>query len=185
MQTVGRVEGDPDPDHVVTIASLQARAASTVGAHQRLVERVTSQVGRPRTLYLLLAGVSAWVTANLVAPLMGGTAWDPLPCFWLQGALGLYAALVSTTVLTTQIRQQRHAEQRALLELQVNLTSEQKTAKLIALLEELRRDMPSVRNRVDDDAVAMARPVDPKALMIALEDTIGGTTEDPMRPPAR
>ena len=184
MSGAERIEPDLDDPHVATVASLHAHAGTTVSSHQRLVERVTRQVGRPRTLYWLLGAVSAWILANLAAPLIGQTAWDPLPCFWLQGALGIYAAFVSTIVLTTQIRQQKHAEQRALLDLQVNLTSEQKSAKLIGLLEELRKDIPSVRNRIDIEAAAMAHAVDPKAVMIALEKTLDGAPRDSPLPTA-
>ncbi len=64
-------------------------------------------------------------------------------------------------VLNTQNRQGRHAEQRSHLDLQVNLLAEQKIAKLIALVEELRRDLPQVRDRVDHVAEAMKESVDP------------------------
>jgi uncharacterized membrane protein len=80
-------------------------------------------------------------------------------------------------VLVTQTRQQRHSEKRAYLELQVNLTSEQKTAKLIGLLEELRRDMPSVHDRVDLQADAMAHAVNPQAVLTALEETLNAPPE--------
>src|ERR1700690_3716308 len=161
-------EAEPLNEHVGVIASIHAHAEKRLSAHQRLVERVTSWLGRPRTIYLLLGVVLAWALGNAVAGRMGRASWDGPPFFWLQGAVALYAALVSTMVLITQTRQQRHTEQRAYLELQINLTSEQKTAKLIALLEELRRDMPSVRDRVDLQANAMAQAVDPEAVLTAL-----------------
>jgi uncharacterized membrane protein len=75
-------------------------------------------------------------------------------------------------VLATQNRQRRSAEERARLDLQVNLLAEQKVAKLIALIEELRRDMPNVKNRRDRVAEAMTQAVDPHAVTTALEDTI-------------
>ncbi len=81
---------------------------------------------------------------------------------------------MSTLVLITQTRQQRQAEHRSSLELQVNLTAEQKIAKLIELIEELRRDIPSVANRVDLQAETMAQAVDPEAVLTAL----GATTAE-------
>ncbi|MEO7095962.1 MAG: DUF1003 domain-containing protein, partial [Polyangiales bacterium] len=96
---------------------------------------------------------------------------DPPPFFWLQGCVALGALLTALMVLTTQNRQSRHVEERAHLDLQVNLAAEQKTAKLIALLEELRRDLPNVPNRRDAIADAMTRAVDPHAALKALEDT--------------
>jgi uncharacterized membrane protein len=94
---------------------------------------------------------------------------DGPPFPWLQGALSLSALLVTTMVLATQNRQAKRATRRGDLELQVNLLAEQKTAKLIALLEELRRDLPSVRDRVDSVANALAKAVDPQAVLSVLE----------------
>ena len=78
---------------------------------------------------------------------------------------------MTTMVLTMQNGQGRHAEQRSHLGLQVNLLAEQKIAKLIALLEELRRDLPIVRDRKDSIAEAMAEQFNPHAVISALEAT--------------
>jgi uncharacterized membrane protein len=55
------------------------------------------------------------------------------------------------------------------LELQVSLLAEQKTAKLIALIEELRRDLPEVTNRHDAEAAAMEQSTDPHAILDAIK----------------
>jgi hypothetical protein len=52
------------------------------------------------------------------------------------------------------------AQQRAHLDLQVNLIAKEKVAKLIALVEELRRDLPSVKVRKGTLADAMTDRVD-------------------------
>ena len=83
--------------------------------------------------------------------------------------MGLGALLTTTVVLITQTRQGKLAEQRAQLDLQVRLLAEQKTAKLIALLEELRRDLPEVKNRHDAEAAAMEQSTDPHAILDAIE----------------
>ena len=98
--------------------------------------------------------------------------------YWLQGATGLFDALIATTVLVAQSRLNRESEQREHLQLQVNLLAEQKATKIIALLEELRRDLPIVRNRRDPEAEAMAQAVDPKAVLSALEGDDGGDGGD-------
>ena len=46
---------------------------------------------------------------------------------------------------------------------------EQKTAKLIALLEELRRDLPELTNRHAAEAAAMEQATDPHAILDVLE----------------
>jgi uncharacterized membrane protein len=94
---------------------------------------------------------------------------DAPPFLWLQGSVAFSALLTTILVLITQNRQTRDDLDRAHLDLQVNLLAEQKAAKIIALLEELRRDLPMVRNRVDGEAEAMADPVDPQLVLDALE----------------
>ena len=79
---------------------------------------------------------------------------------------------MTSVILITQNRRSAEAEQRAQLDLQVNLLAEQKVAKLISLLEELRRDIPIVRDRVDQVAEAMERPVDARAVLTALQGAI-------------
>ena len=60
----------------------------------------------------------------------------------------------------------------------MNLLAEQKVTKIIALLEELRRDLPMVSDRVDPVAVAMQEGIDPQAMMSVLETAIEGLTSE-------
>jgi uncharacterized membrane protein len=71
------------------------------------------------------------------------------------------------------IRQNRLAhieEKRARLELQVNLPAEQKATKIIQLLEELRLDLPNVRN--------VRNRVDPNAALSKLESRLESRQAD-------
>jgi len=159
-------------ENVAALTSLRARAEHGVSRHQRRIERVTTVVGRPQTLYLIMALAAVWSGSNLLAERFGVRPWDPPPFAWLQGAVGLSALLMTITILTTQNRQTRHADERSQLDLQINMLAEQKVAKLIALLEELRRDIPTVRDRVDELAESMQEPVDPHAVLSALKQTL-------------
>jgi uncharacterized membrane protein len=165
------VTAESPNENVATVASLRARLERDVSPHQWRVERFTSTVARPSSLYAILGLVAAWVAYNLAARRLGIPAFDPPPFAWLQCLVGLSALLMSTMVLVTQSRQARDLEQRAQLDLQVNLLAEQKIAKLVALVEELRRDIPTVSNRVDPVAEVMQEPVDPHAVLSALAET--------------
>ena len=59
---------------------------------------------------------------------------------------------MTTIVLITQNRQGKAADINEHLHLQIELLVDQKAAKIIQLLEEMRRDMPNVRDRVDAEA---------------------------------
>jgi uncharacterized membrane protein len=135
-----------------------------------MMEVLTAALGRPRTVYATLSMVIGWIAFNVAAPkLFGWRSIDPPPFFWLQGMVALSALLMTTLVLITANRQTRNAEERSHLDLQVNLLAEHKVAKLIALVEELRRDLPMVRDRIDHEADAMQEAVDPRAMLEALE----------------
>ena len=155
---------------VESVASIRARAEQRLDKHQRMMEALTAALGRPRTVYVTLSIVVGWVAFNVMSPQMFG--WqriDPPPFFWLQGMVALSALLMTTMVLITANRQTRNAEERSHLDLQVNLLAEHKVTKLIALLEELRRDLPMVRDRIDREADDMQEAVDPHAMLAALE----------------
>jgi uncharacterized membrane protein len=152
------------PEHVghkiQTIAELFAKAERRVGRHQLAMERLTEVFGQPLTAYVLACVVVAWMLGNLLAPRFGIPAADPPPFAWLQCATCVAALLMTVAILTTQNRVARLAQQRAKLDLQVNLIAEEKIAKLVSLMEELRRDLPSVKDRRDSLADAMTEAVD-------------------------
>ena len=145
-----------------------------------MIEVLTAALGRPRTVYVTLSIVIGWGAFNVLAPTrLGWPQVDPPPFFWLQGMVALAALLMTTLVLITANRQTRNAEERSHLDLQVNLLAEHKVAKLIALIEELRRDLPMVRDRIDREADAMQEAVDPHAMLAALAKASGAeATED-------
>ncbi len=135
-----------------------------------MLETVGGFMGRPSYLAAVLAFVALWLLSNVVGELLGLPAPDPPPFFWLQGVVSLGALLTTTVVLITQNREAKLEAQRLELELQVNLLTEQKTTKLIHLLEELRHDLPMVKDRHDPEAAALQKRTHPEELLAALEE---------------
>jgi uncharacterized membrane protein len=74
-------------------------------------------------------------------------------------------------ILGTQRHADLLAQHREMLTLQLTILSEQKTAKVIQLLEEVRRDNPHIRDRVDQEAEVMAQPADPQSVLDAIKET--------------
>jgi uncharacterized membrane protein len=160
--------------HVVknlnAVAEMHLQSERTLSAHQKAIESVTGRLGRPASLYFIVALVLLWTVGDTLGPRLGLRALDPPPFPWLQGLIGLAALLTATMVLSTQNRQAKLSERRMHLDLQVNLLTEQKTAKLIELIEELRRDLPNVRDRRDTEAEIMQRAAEPLRVFAALEE---------------
>lgn len=179
----------PMPAHieetVQAIGRLQAQHESRATPGERLMERVTAVIGRPRFLICLALGVLTWTLANLAAQGLDHRALDPPPFYWLQGAASLSAFCVTVIILTTQRRADRLAALRAQLTLELAILGEQKTAKVIDLLEEHRRDNPLIADRHDPEAREMAKPADPEAVVEAIvaalppEDDDGAETKEP------
>lgn len=158
-------------DTLQAIARLHADHRQGAGRLQRIVERLTALIGRPRFIAALTVVVALWVGGNLLAAWQGSASWDPPPFNWLQGGLGLLALYVTVLILTTQRREDQLAGYREQLTLELAILGEQKSAKIIALLEEMRRDSPNLRNRVDEEAAAMAVAADPQAVLDAIKES--------------
>ncbi len=168
---------DPIAQNIDAVVEMHTVAERQVDAHQRTVEGLTAWLGRPQFFYGVLVGVSLWMLVNGLAPHLGLPRWDDPPFYWLQGLLRLTGLLMTTVVLITQNRQGRLAERREQLDMQMSLLVEQRTAKIIELMEELRRDLPNVRNRVDAEAEALTQSVDPHAVLATLEARLEETLE--------
>ncbi len=168
---------DPISANIDAVVAMHAVAEQKVDAHQRTVESLTAWLGRPQFFYGIVVGAGLWMGANAAAPLLHLPRWDDPPFAWLQGAVGLGALLMTSVILITQNRQGKLAERREQLELQMSMLTEQRTAKIIGLLEELRRDMPSVFNRVDLEAEALTKTVDPHEVLATFESKMEESLE--------
>ena len=157
-------------ENIAAVLEFYTREDKKISRSQRIVERISLFAGQPVFLAFILLLVAAWMLTNVVLRQMGMRDFDPAPFFGLQGILGLGALLTATIVLIKQNRAARLAEQRAHLDLKVMLLTEQKTAKLIDLIEELRRDMPNLRNRHDPDAAVLQQSMNPDQVLAALDE---------------
>lgn len=163
---------DPNLQNLQTVVEIHSQKAYELRHPQRLIEWLTAHLGRAGAFYVLLTGIIGWISYNTLALRVGLRCLDQPPFFWLQGFVATTALLISSMVLITQNRQGKLAARRALLDLHINLLAEQKVTKLIALIEELRRDLPSVGDRVDPQADAMSRPIDAQAVINDLEHKV-------------
>lgn len=164
-------------ENIGTIADSYARHEQRMTLPQNIVEHIALIFGSPGYVAGSVAFVVCWIAANLVAPKYGWKPFDEPPFFWLQGIVTLNAFLISTTVLIRQNRMGKLAEHHAHLDLQVNLLTEEKASKIIAMVEALRRDLPSVRPTADAEAEQMAKPADAKAVLSAIEHESEGASD--------
>src|ERR1700732_4816942 len=154
-----------------SIARLHAEHHQNATPLQRVVDRITALVGRPRFLGVLTVIAAGWISLNLLAAALGYRPIDPPPFPGLQGAVSLASLYMVVLILATQRREDLLAQHREMLILELAILSEQKTAKVIQLLEETRGDSPLIHDRVDQEADAMAQPADPRSVLDAIKET--------------
>jgi uncharacterized membrane protein len=170
LDTPFKPERDQTSQNIEAVLEFYTREERKISRSQRILERISGLVGQPVFLGFILLFVVLWMLANTVLRLFGMAEFDPRPFFWLQGIVGLGALLTATVVLIKQNRLAKIEEQRAHLDLKVTLLTEQKAAKLIDLLEELRRDLPNVRDRHDPEAAVLQQSMNPDLVLAALHE---------------
>jgi uncharacterized membrane protein len=173
-------ELDQISQNLEAVLEFYTREEQKISRSQRILESISLYTGQPIFLGFILLFVAFWMFANVVLRHFGMAEFDPAPFSWLQGIIGLCALLTATVVLTKQNRLAKLAEQRAHLDLKVTLLTEQKAAKLIDLLEELRRDLPNVKNRNDPEAVALQQSMNPDLVLAALDER--GEPDERLKP---
>jgi|GEM_PF-402617 len=151
--------------NIDSIAAFYKREHEKVTAQQRVVERISQLAAQPLFLSATLLVIALWILVNVGLQLFNQDPFDPQPYQSLQGVITLQALLTTTAVLIRQERLAKIDELRDHLDLQLNLLTEQKTTKLINLIEELRFDLPMVRNRQDVQSEAMQQATDPQRVL--------------------
>lgn len=169
---LGLPESKPNQisQNIETILAFYTREEQKVSRSQRLLENISDFLAQPLYLGSILLFVALWILASVFARQLGLSVIDPAPFFWLEGIVSLGALLTSTVVLIKQNRLAKLEAQRAHLELQVNILTEQKATKIINLLEELRHDLPMVKDRLDPEAEALQQPTDPHVVLAVLDE---------------
>jgi uncharacterized membrane protein len=130
-----------------------------------MVDWRTGRAASPRFVVLLSLVLVSWIGVNTILQLIGRRPLDEPPFFWMQGAVSLAALYMTVLILATQRRENELASHHEHLTLELAILSEQKTAKIISLLEELRQDHPDIHDRIDDEAAAMSEPADPQSVL--------------------
>lgn len=150
---------------VQAIARLHAEHENQASRTERAIDAAAAVLGRPVFFGITALFVGGWIVLNVLLPEMGARAFDPPPFEGLVGLVALVSLFMSTLILISQRRAARLAARREQMTLEVSILSEQKAAKIIELLEELRRDSPNVPDRIDIEAKAMAHSEDPQVVL--------------------
>lgn len=158
------------------IIGFQTKQEQNLPLRDRLIEKIAAFFGKSDFLYLQLIFFLSWALCTHFAPDLLPFS---LPKFDLEGmGVDIASLLIATGVLVQQNRQDKLAEQRSHLSLQINLLTEQKIAKLIELIEELRQDLPNINDRYDWEAQIMQQATDPQVVLDILQENLEQSLEE-------
>ena len=163
------------PDQIIknveTIALHQDQHQQNSTAEGRFLNQATAIFRRPQFLYFQILFFLVWGLCSHLS--RQGILPESFPLFDVRDeGLDVASLLISTGVLIYQTRQEELSEERSHLMLQLNLLTEQKITKLISLVEELRTDLPNVKNRDDMEAEAMKQATNPQVILDALQQKL-------------
>ena len=147
---------------VEALAEIHREHHRNTPAIEKFVARTTAYMSQPRFLLIVTLAFAVWVIAIFAAQLSAGALGQPP--LWLSEIASLLSVYITLLILISQRRENEWAHQRDQLTLELAMLSERKTAKIISLLEELRRDHPGILDRMDAEAEAMSEPANAQAV---------------------
>jgi uncharacterized membrane protein len=151
--------------NISAISEVQRRENESLPAQERIAWWITDFTGSMTFVYIHTAWFSFWILLNVgILHIPHLSQFDPYPFGLLTLVVSLEAIFLSTFVLIAQNRLAKQSERRADLDLQINLLSEQKAAKVLEMLDQIVRqlDQTSSRFNFKPDAEVEALKVSPQ-----------------------
>jgi uncharacterized membrane protein len=172
MTETGKNTGRPThvEEAIQAMTAMHAAHHAEASPLERFIDRVTATVARPSFLAYVATTIALWVGANSLTRAFGAKAADGWPFSFLSLLVSCTALFISVLILASQRRADRLANLREQMTLEMVLLTTQKVSKLIDLMEELRRDSPDVKDRVDLEAVEMADMPDHDTVLNAIQE---------------
>jgi uncharacterized membrane protein len=136
------VMSDPARENIRAIIDLERRAQREAARGERIGDTVSRYIGSMGFVTVHSAVMFGWIAWNLFAA--EGQRFDPYPFGLLTFIVSLEGVLIATFVLIAQNRLTRQSEERAQLNLQVDLLAEQENSLVLKMLRRIseRLDIP-------------------------------------------
>lgn len=167
------MEADRSLDRLVernirTLREERRRLEERTPVSVRIADRLTSFIGSMWSVAIHTLIFGAWVIAN-VGWIPGIEPWDPYPFELLIMAMSAEAIYLTTFVLISQNRMAKLDEERAELDLQINLLAEHEVTRLLALVDDIASHL-GVASARDPAFEPLKREVAPAKLLEKLDD---------------
>jgi uncharacterized membrane protein len=160
-------------ENLDVIAGFHDRETRSTSGIQLAIERISAFFGSPWYFASCVVFILLWMVLNSWGVHAHWHWVDAPPFALLQGLVSANALLITIAVLIRQNRMARLAAHRSHLDLQINLLTEQKTTKILQLVDELHRELTELRRRPDTQLEEMRKPADAGALLDAIKQQSG------------
>jgi len=169
--------------NVAAIVEMQRKQAAGRTVQDRLAAAMTDFSGSMAFVYIHAVWFGLWVLLNigiLRVPYL--TQFDPYPFGLLTLVVSLEAIFLSTFVLIAQNNLSALSERRAELDLHVNLLAEQKTAKVLELLDHMARQLDTMHGQFnytpDAETEALKLSPEPDEVVTVMEEVSKGESAE-------
>lgn len=168
-----KTELPPDPvkENIANIAKIEEECLERRSRLERIGDAIGSFSGSMTFVVLHLLWFLAWILIN-TKMISWIPAFDPYPYMLLSMVVSLEAVLLSTFVLMKQNRMSKRADQRAHLDLQINLLTEREVTKNIQLLRRICAHLGLEEDATDTEVEELSKRTAVEPLAKELQKTI-------------
>jgi len=153
--------------NIDTILEVHEEFERRKSRQDRIADAITIFSGSMPFAYLHVVWFGLWVIVNL--GWLGIKPFDPFPFGLLTMIVSLEAIFLATFVLVSQNRMTLAAEERATLDLQINLLSEYEITRLLTLVDAM-ADRMGIKEARDPEMDELEMNVAPEVLLGEIED---------------
>ena len=128
--------GEHTAESIRAICELERLALQRRTPSERFSDFVVAQAGSVWSITLHGIWFAVWILWN-IGKIPGARIFDPFPFAALTTIVSLEAIFLALFILMSQNRSSRHSDERAHLDLQINLMAERESTKMLQLLRAL------------------------------------------------
>ena len=154
--------------NIRTVAEIESKYLQQRSAGEKLGDTISHFSGTMAFFVWNIIWYVAWILVN-VGVVPGLRPFDPYPFTFLTLMVSLEAIFLAIFVLASQNRMARAADQRAHLDLQINLLSEQENTKMLELLQGMAKHMGLKIAGNDDELDQLREKTEAGALLEEIE----------------
>ena len=153
--------------NIQQVSNIETAANKTRTASDVVADSIAAFCGSMAFVYVHVVFFAVWLGINLWPHL---PKFDPAPFSNLTLIVSLEAIFLSTFILISQNRQQKVADHRNHLDLQINLLSEQENSQIIRMMQRIMERL-EIKDGLEEGA-ALASPTDLLAVAAEIEQKI-------------